>query len=80
MTFGNRLFEVMKINLSCLDRSDESECDENQQLKNCNLQKTVKYNGGNTMEIILWRYFAWDRVGELIRINGAMTAGSYRHP
>lgn len=36
-----------------------------------NIQKTVKYGGGNTL---VWGCFAWSGLGNLVKIDGIMTA------
>jgi len=41
------------------------------ELKDRHLQKTVKHGGGN---IMVWGCFSWEGVGQLIEIDGIMTA------
>ena len=43
-------------------------------LKEENIQKTVKHEGGN---IMVWGCFAWSGIGNLVQIEGIMTAEGY---
>ena len=45
-----------------------------EELQDRHLQKTVKHGGGN---IMVWGCFSWAGVGQLIKIDGIMTADTY---
>lgn len=45
-----------------------------EELQDRHLQKTVKHGGGN---IMVWGCFSWEGVGQLIKIDGIMTADTY---
>ena len=45
-----------------------------EELQDCCVQKTVKHGGGN---IMIWGCFSWAGVGNLVKIEGIMTANTY---
>lgn len=45
-----------------------------EELQDRHIQKTVKHGGGN---ILVWGCFSWAGVGNLVKINGIMTADVY---
>lgn len=45
-----------------------------EELEDRHLQKTVKHGGGN---IMVWGCFSWEGVGQLVKIDGIMTADTY---
>ncbi|XP_025265594.1 uncharacterized protein LOC112638308 [Camponotus floridanus] len=66
---------TMKANSSYLDKRSGLESGENTAKSfKIVIQKTVKYGGGN---ILVWGCFSWAGVGNLVKINGIMTADVY---
>lgn len=45
-----------------------------EELEDRHLQKTVKYDGGS---IMVWSWFSWEGVGQIVKIDDIMTADIY---